>query len=112
VTPRGAAHAYHAFIEWIGDGTSLPDTILHIHAGMVVLLLARVATGRSLGSLVPLAVVAAAEAFNEGMDRLSYGSWRWADTSLDIVNTLLWPTVICLAIRLRPLAAGRRGRRA
>ena len=108
MTLHGAAAVYKAFIEWIGDGTGLPDTILHIHAGMAVLLLARIATGRSLGSLVPLAVVVAAEAFNEGMDRLSYASWRWADTSLDIVNTLLWPTVICLAVRLRPLAKGRR----
>ena len=99
---------YHAFVDWIGDGTGLPDTILHIHAGMLVLMLARVATGRSLGSLVPLAVVVAAEAFNEIMDRLLFGSWRWADTSLDIANTLLWPTVICLGIRLRPLAAARR----
>lgn len=107
----GIAQRYHAFILWIGDGTGLPDAILHIHAGMVVLLLARLATGRSLGSLVPLAVVIAAEAFNEVMDRLTYGSWRWADTSLDIVNTLLWPTVICLAVRLRPLASTRRRRR-
>lgn len=111
MTSKGLAQLYHAFIDWIGDGTGLSDTILHIHAGMVVLLIARVATGRSLGSLVPLAVVAAAEAFNELMDRIAFGSWRWADTSSDIVNTLLWPTVICLAVRLRPLAATRKRRR-
>ena len=103
---------YHAFTDWIGDGTGLPDTILHIHVGMVVLMAARIVTRRSLGSFVPLAVVIAAEAFNEIMDRLLYGSWRWTDTSLDIVNTLLWPTVICLGVRLRPLVgAGRRSRR-
>ncbi len=108
------AHAivvqYRAFIGWIGDGTGLPDTLLHIHAGMLVLMLARVATGRSLGSLVPLAIVAAAEAFNEVMDRVTFGSWRWADTTQDAVNTLLWPTVICLGIRLRPLVPTRRRR--
>ena len=108
MTSQGLFDAYGAFIAWIGDGTGLPHAILHIHAGMAVLLLARVASGRSLGSLVPLAAVVAAEAFNEGMDRLIHGSWRWSDTSLDIVNTLLWPTMICLAVRLRPLAAGRR----
>ncbi|HEX8485607.1 hypothetical protein [Sphingomonas sp.] len=108
---HGMAAHYHAFINWIGDGTGLPDTILHIHSGMVVLMLARVVTGRSLGSFVPLAIVVVAEAFNEIMDRLLFGSWRWPDTLLDVVNTLFWPTIICLAVRLRPLAAERRARR-
>lgn len=98
---------YHRFIIWIGDGTGLPDTILHIHAGMLLLLLARVVTGRSLGSWVPLSVVAAAEAGNEVMDRLNFGSWRWPDTTSDIVNTLFWPTVICLAVRVRPMVRPR-----
>lgn len=94
---------YHKFIDWIGDGTGLPDTILHIHAGMAVLMLARIITRRSLGSFIPWSLVVVAEAFNEIMDRLNFGSWRWDDTLLDIVNTLFWPTVICLGIRLRPM---------
>ncbi len=94
---------YHSFIDWIGDGTGLPDTILHIHAGMAILLIARLMTGRSLGTFVPLSFVAAAEAANEILDRLHFGSWRWPDTLSDIGNTLFWPTVICLAIRFRPL---------
>jgi hypothetical protein len=102
---------YHALINWTGDGTGLSDTILHIHAGMSVLLLARVATGRSLGTLIPLGVVVAAEAFNEVMDRILFGSWRWPDTTSDVVNTLLWPTVICLAVRMRPLVRSKGYRR-
>lgn len=98
---------YHRFIDWIGDGTGLPDTILHIHAGLAVLMIARLLTGRSLGSFVPLSVVVVAEAFNEIMDRLNYGSWRWEDTTSDILNTLFWPTVICLGIRLRPMLLSR-----
>ncbi|MCU6452862.1 hypothetical protein LPN01_02095 [Sphingomonas sp. A2-49] len=94
---------YHKFIDWIGDGTGLPDTILHIHAGMAVLMLGRVLTRRSLGSFVPWSLVVLAEAFNEVMDRLHFGSWRWPDTTADIVNTLFWPTVICIGIRLRPM---------
>lgn len=94
---------YHRFIDWIGDGTGLPDTILHIHAGLAVLMLARIVTRRSLGSFVPWTCVAVAEAFNEIMDRLNFGSWRWPDTTSDIINTLFWPTVICLGIRLRPM---------
>ena len=98
---------YHRFIDWIGDGTGLPDTLLHVHAGMAILMLARIATRRSLGSFVPLAFVAVAEGANEVMDRLHFGSWRWPDTTSDIVNTLFWPTVICIGVRLRPLARRR-----
>ena len=107
---RSIVDDYHATILWIGDGTGLPDTILHIHAGMAVLLLARLITRRSLGTFVPLSAVAVAEAGNEIMDRLSFGAWRWADTATDIANTLFWPTVICLAVRLRPLIVQRRTR--
>ncbi|WP_174286755.1 hypothetical protein [Sphingomonas bacterium] len=97
---------YHRFIDWIGDGTGLPDTLLHVHAGMAILMLARIATRRSLGSFVPLAFVALAEGANEVLDRMHFGSWRWPDTTSDIVNTLFWPTAICIGVRLRPL--GRR----
>ena len=100
---RELARFWETFVNWIGDGTGLPDTILHIHAGMAILLFARLVTGRSLGTLVPLSWVAAAEAANEVLDRIDYGSWRWADTLSDIGNTIFWPTVICLAIRLRPM---------
>jgi len=98
---------YHQWIDWIGDGTGLPDTILHIHAGMALLMIARVITRRSFGTFIPWTVVAAGEAFNEVMDRLNYGSWRWDDTLLDIANTMFWPTVICLGVRLRPIIAKR-----
>jgi hypothetical protein len=99
---------YHAWIEWIGDGTGLPDAILHIHAGLAVLLLTRLASGRSLGTFIPFAAVVVAEAANEGMDYLLYGM-RWADTLSDLANTLFWPFVISLGVRVRPMA--RRDRR-
>lgn len=99
---------YMEFIQWIGDGTGLPDTILHVHAGMAVLMIARVVTKKSLGTLVPLAFVIAAELGNEVMDRFYYGSWRWPDTLMDVLNTLLWPVILSLAIRLRPPVARRR----
>jgi hypothetical protein len=98
---------YHQWIDWVGDGTGLPDTILHIHAGMALLMIARLITRRSFGTFIPWTVVAAGEAFNEIMDRLNYGSWRWDDTLVDVANTMFWPTVICLGVRLRPIIARR-----
>jgi len=97
------AERYRDFIQWIGDGTGLPDTVLHIHAGLAVLMVARLITRRSLGTWVPWSAVALAEAGNEVLDRIVWGSWRWSDTLNDIANTLFWPTVICLGLRLRPL---------
>ena len=74
------ARQWNVFVNWVGDGTGLSDTILHIHAGMAVLLIARIVTRRSLGTFIPLSCVIAAEAANEILDRLSFGSWRVADT--------------------------------
>ena len=54
---------YHQWIDWVGDGTGLPDTILHIHAGMALLMIARLITRRSFGTFIPWTVVAAGEAF-------------------------------------------------
>jgi len=107
---RDLAARYHAWILWVGDGTGLSDSILHIHAGLAVLMLARVLTGRSLGTLVPLAFAVAAELGNEALDYLTYG-WRAADTYSDLANTLFWPAAISLGVRWRPLARRGRARR-
>jgi len=92
---------------WIGDGTGAPDTIMHIHAGLAILMLARVLTRRSLGSFVPWTIVLVIQSFNEVLDRIEFGSWRWDDTLSDMANTMFWPTVICLGVRLRPLLSHR-----
>ena len=93
---------YHSFIIWIGDGTGLPDAILHLHAGLAVLLLTRATTGRSLATFIPFWAVVLAEAANETLDYLNYGM-RWADTTSDVANTLFWPFVISLAVWIRPM---------
>jgi hypothetical protein len=92
---------YQALVFAIGDGTGASDSLLHVHAGLAVLFLARLVTRRSLATPIPFLVVVAAEAFNEIMDRITYGSWRVADTSLDIVNTLFWPFVLMIGLRWR-----------
>lgn len=81
---------YASMIRAIGDGTGMADSLLHVHAGMAVLLCARFLTGYRLSTPVPLAVVALAELGNELLDRLHWGSWRWPDTTLDVINTLFW----------------------
>lgn len=88
--------------EAIANDTGLANTILHIHAGLLILLVARVVTGRPLGSFIPFTAVLALELLNEAIDRINMGSWRWDDTLSDIAHTLFWPFVLSLAIRLSP----------
>jgi len=98
---------YYDIIRSIGDGTGASDSLLHVHAGLVVLFLARVVTRRSLATPIPFLVVCVAALANEVMDRLVFGSWRWDDTLLDMVNTLFWPLVLMIGLRLRgPCAIG------
>lgn len=94
--PALYAQAIHA----IGDGTGMADSLLHVHAGMAVLIFTRIVTRRSLATPLPLTLVGIAEAANEILDRLNYGSWRWSDTLGDFANTLFWPTVIFVGLRL------------
>lgn len=94
------ADHYVRFIQWIGDGTGAPDTILHIHAGMAILLLARVLTGRSLATPVPLASVYIAELANEILDYFGHGRVM-PDTLSDVINTVFWPTILFIGLRLR-----------
>jgi hypothetical protein len=92
---------YAELIRAIGDGTGMADSLLHVHAGMAVLILTRLVTRRSLATPVPLLVVFVAEVANEVLDRLHYGSWRWLDTTSDVINTMFWPTVLYVGLRLR-----------
>jgi hypothetical protein len=92
---------YQALVTAIGDGTGASDSLLHVHAGLAILFLARLITRRSLATPVPFLVVVVAEVGNEIMDRLTYGSWRVADTGLDLVNTLFWPFVLMVGLRWR-----------
>lgn len=107
-TARNFAKLYHEWILWIGDITGLPDPILHLHAGMAILILVRLISRRSLGSFIPFWFVLAAELGNETMDYLVSGP-LWEDTLSDIANTLFWPFVISLGVRLRPMIPTRSG---
>ena len=91
---------YFRLVHSIIDLSGATDSTLHIHAGLVIWLLATLATRKSLSSPVPLAIVLAAEVCNEIFDRLNYGSWRWDDTLLDLLNTMFWPLVLVTILHL------------
>lgn len=90
------ADSYHALVVWVVQVTYLPNSLLHVHAGMAIFVAASLVTRRPRGGVVPFAVVCVAELVNEVMDRFHAGSWQWADTSVDVLNTLFWPFVLVL----------------
>lgn len=95
---------FYAWIkEAIADDTGFANTILHIHAGMLILLIVRFISRRPLESFIPFAWVLVVALLNEVIDRVNHGTWRWGDTISDIGNTLFWPFVLSLAILLRPI---------
>jgi hypothetical protein len=90
------AATYHRMIEWIMSATALPDSTLHVHVGLLIFFGVALLLRGKLASPWPLAVVTAAELFNECMDAAFFGSWRWDDTGRDIFHSLLWPVLVSL----------------
>jgi hypothetical protein len=82
--------AYASLIQTIVTGT--PDTMLHVHAGMMIYLGTQVLLGTRRASRYAVFTVLAAVGANEVFDWLYYGSWRWEDTLRDVVHTMFWPT--------------------
>src|SRR5688572_17999984 len=101
---------YHQFVLDLADGTGASDSLLHVHAGMAVLFLARLATRRSLATPIPFLFVCAAELANEVLDRINLGYWRVPDTLFDVINTLFWPFMLMIGLRWRYARAGVPGR--
>lgn len=83
--------------------TGLSKDALHVYFGLIVWLLAAALWRRSITTLRPwLAVLIAAavvEAFDAFDDWRSLGRWRMGASVHDIVNTLVWPTVLALLAR-------------
>ncbi|WP_336963525.1 hypothetical protein [Sphingobium aquiterrae] len=91
---------YHAMAEtaalWMGS-----DTVAHINAGLVLYVGAQALFRTRRASIMALHVVIAAEIFNEAIDRLYFGTWRWDDTIKDVFATLFWPTMLYAISRYR-----------
>jgi hypothetical protein len=84
----------------IAEATGANDALLHIHAGLAILLAARVITGRSLATPFPLLCVWIVEIANELLDYVTAGRLM-PDTVADITNTVLWPTLLFIGLRIR-----------
>lgn len=80
---------------WVG----IDDWLIHAQFGMIIFVLAAILWRRPIGTFLPVALVVVSEAINEVLDRLNYGSWRWPDTSRDLIFTIGWPFILFLCAR-------------
>jgi uncharacterized membrane protein YqgA involved in biofilm formation len=83
--------------------TGLSKDALHIYVGLAVWLIAAMLFRKSVKTLVPLlavlAVAAIGEAFDAWDDFSSLGHWRVQASVHDVLNTMFWPTILCLLVR-------------
>lgn len=93
--------AYHELIETIVTVTGSSHQQLHVHCGLAIYVVAQMALGTRRGSTAALQAVLAIELGNEVMNRLFYGSWRWADTGMDILITMFWPVTLVMLSKFR-----------
>lgn len=87
--------------------TGLSRDALHTYTGLTTLFLAALILRKPLKSwtpwLVVLAVATTGEIIDLYDDMILRGYWRFAASMHDMVNTLLWPTVILLLARFTKL---------
>lgn len=83
----------------LGASLELSDDLLHVHLGLLIFVLAALVTRRRMRSWWPLGVVTAFAVVNEIVDYLTPGSWSARLSALDLLNTLVWPSVLFLLAR-------------
>lgn len=98
---------YASLVQWIRNNTDASDPVLHIHAGMAVLVLARLVTRYPLSHPVPFLIVVVVAAANEVLNRLNFGSWRWSDTTADFTYSVFWPAVLFVVLAVQQRAQRR-----
>jgi hypothetical protein len=97
------------------DLVDLSKDAAHMHVGLLVfvgvLLLLRGRRSPWLAWLAAAGVAVGLEALDLRDDVRSLGRPRWGASLHDVVNTLVWPTVLAVLVRLRPgwRGAGRSG---
>lgn len=90
--------------------TSLSRDALHVHAGLLVFVLATAVFRNRPRSpwpwLLAMAVACGAEVLDAVDGMRSYGHW-WLRASVhDVANTMFWPTVLALALRFTRFGSG------
>lgn len=89
---------YAALKDWITLYSGLEKDALHIHAALLLYILALWLFRQSRRSRLPWLFVLAFELANESYDLITNWSggpeWAMSEAAKDLWNTMLWPTVL------------------
>ncbi len=88
--------------------TGLSKDALHIYVGLVIFLVAACLVRRRAVSLIPIAVVVAIAVLGEVLDArddlMEFGRWHVTASLRDVANTVFWPAILWLLLKLRVLS--------
>ena len=83
--------------------SQLSRDALHVYVGLATFVIAALVFRRSIRSWLPwfavLVVAVLVEAVDLRDDLLTRGHLRWLASTHDLLNTMLWPTVLVLVAR-------------
>lgn len=93
---------YAEFKLMLGRDYGLTEDLLHVHAGLIIFFLAAVLSRQRIRSPVPIIIVYTLAISNEMIDLLTPGKSAspW-EPVVDIVNTVVWPSLLFLLARRR-----------
>ncbi len=83
----------------LGEATGASQELLHVHAGLLIFVVAALVLRRKMRSPVPLTIVVLFALLNEVVDWLSGGPPDSLEPAWDFVNTVFWPFLLFLIAR-------------
>jgi hypothetical protein len=93
---------YAYFKVWLSQSYGLAEDLLHVHAGLIIFFATALLFQRRMRSLIPISIVYALAIANEIVDVMTPGKSapQW-EPLVDILNTVVWPTLLFLLARRR-----------
>ncbi len=95
--------AYAALKESMSLATGATEELLHVHFGLLIFVTVALVLRRRMHSNWPVATVWAFALANEAVDFFAIGYEVWPSL-LDVINTIVWPTVLHLVARRRRIS--------
>lgn len=93
------ATRYAALKHKLAAFTGAQEDLLHVHAGLLIFVVAALILRRKMRSPVPLIVVIVFAAANELLDQISGEPATPLEPYVDFANTVFWPAILFVLAR-------------
>lgn len=88
--------------EQVRAATGSTESLLHVHAGLLIFVVAALLLRKRMRSPLPIALVVIFALANEAVDGLRGRPATGLEPLIDIVNTIWWPAVLFVLARRWP----------